>query len=205
VPTIVVPFRGVSDKSRIAAALPEARWQLALAMLEDVLTACRAVGRTLLVTSSDAEEALALAAALDVETVSDPGKGQGEAVSTALVQAGEGPVLIVNADLPCATSRDLFALLGATPAGGMALVRAADGTTNALALPTAWLFAPLYGAGSADRFVERAQRLGVDVVEVDLPNLADDVDSLPDLDRIEGRVGPATEKSLLGLRAPLAR
>ena len=205
VPTIVVPFRGVADKSRIAAPPPEARWQLALAMLEDVLTACGAVGRTLLVTSPDAEEALAVAAALDVETVSDLGKGHGEAVSTALVQAGEGPVLIVNADLPCAASRDLYALLGAMPAGGMALVRAADGTTNALALAAAWLFAPLYGAGSADRYVERAQRLGVGIVEVDLPNLADDVDSLPDLDRIESRVGRATARSLLALRAPLAR
>ena len=174
-------------------------------MLEDVLTACGAVGRTLLVTSPDAEEALALAGTLDVETVADPGKGQGEAVSAALVQAGEGPVLIVNADLPCATSRDLLALLGAMPAGGMALVRAADGTTNALALAAAWLFAPLYGAGSADRFAERARRLGVGAVEVDLPNLVHDVDTLADLERIEGTVGASTKRSLLALREPLAR
>ena len=174
-------------------------------MLEDVLTACGAVGRTLLVTSPHAEEALALAGGLEVETVADPGKGQGEAVSTALVHAGEGPVLIVNADLPCATSRDLLALLGAKPAGGIALVRAADGTTNALALAAAWLFAPLYGAGSADRFAERARRLGVAAVEVDLPNLAHDVDTLADLERIERTVGASTKRSLLALREPLAR
>jgi 2-phospho-L-lactate guanylyltransferase (CobY/MobA/RfbA family) len=91
------------------------------------------------------------------------------------------------------------------PADGMALVRAADGTTNALALAAAWLFAPLYGPRSARRFAERAHRLGVEVVEVDLPNLADDVDSLAELERIEGRVGSWTARSLAALRAPLER
>jgi 2-phospho-L-lactate guanylyltransferase (CobY/MobA/RfbA family) len=174
-------------------------------MLTDVLAACRPVGRTLLVTSSEAAGAHALAESLGVEVVADPGKGQGDAVAAALMRAGEGPVLVVNSDLPCATSRDLLALLGGMPPGGIALVRAADGTTNARALAAGWLFAHLYGPGSADRFVERARRLGVEIAEVDLPNLADDVDSLDDLERIESRVGPWTEGSLLALRAPLPR
>ena len=201
--TIVVPFRGGSDKSRIAAALPEASSELAAAMLEDVLSACAPVGRTLLVTSPGAEQAHAVAADLGVEVVADPGKGQGEAVAAALVRADEGPALVVNADLPCATSRDLLALLGAMPPEGMALVRAEDGTTNALALTAAWVFAPLYGPGSAARFAQRARRLGVELAEVDLPNLVDDVDTLGDLERVEERVGPATAASLGALRAPL--
>jgi 2-phospho-L-lactate guanylyltransferase len=205
VATIVVPFRGTSDKRRLAPAGAETRSQLALAMLTDVLAACTPVGRTLLVTSRDAQPAHDLAESFGVEAVPDPGRGQGEAVAAALAVAGEGHVLIVNADLPCATSRDLFALLGAMPEGGMALVRAADGTTNALALAAGWLFAPLYGAGSADRFLERARRLEVEAVEVDLPNLAGDVDSLVDLDRIVCRFGPWTEASLAAFRAPLAR
>jgi 2-phospho-L-lactate guanylyltransferase len=174
-------------------------------MLEDVLAACVPVGRTLLVTGPEGEAARILAEALGVEVVEDPRKGQGEAVAAALARVGEGEVLVVNADLPCATSRDLLALLGAKPTGGIALVRAADGTTNALALAAAWLFAPLYGAGSADRFAERAQRLGVEAVEADLPNLAHDVDTLADLERIEGSVGSSTKRSLLGLRVPLVR
>jgi 2-phospho-L-lactate/phosphoenolpyruvate guanylyltransferase len=205
VPTIVVPFRGVADKSRLSAAPADVRSQLALAMLYDVLAACTPVGRTLLVTSPDAEGAQAAAAALGVEVVADPGRGQGEAVAAALIQADEGPVVVVNADVPCATSRDVLALLGAMPPGGMALVRAEDGTTNALALAAGWLFAPLYGPGSADRFAERARRLGVEVVEADLPNLADDVDELADLERIEDRIGPWSAASLLALRAPLTR
>jgi 2-phospho-L-lactate guanylyltransferase len=205
VPTIVVPFRGASDKSRLAPAPPEARSWLAMAMLTDVLFACAPVGRTLLVTSAEAENAHALARFLGVEVVADPGRGQGEAVSAALAHAGSGPVLVVNSDLPCATPRDVLALLGAMPAGGVALVRAEDGTTNALALAAGGLFARLYGPGSADRFADRARRLDVEIVEVDLPNLVDDVDSLADLERIESRVGPWTEGSLLALRAPLAR
>jgi 2-phospho-L-lactate guanylyltransferase len=205
VATIVVPFRGGSDKRRLAPAPAEARSRLAIAMLTDVLSACTPVGRTLLVTSPKAEAAHALAESFGVEVISDHGRGQGDAVATALVHAEEGPVLVVNSDLPCATSRDLLALLGAMPAGGMALVRAADGTTNALALAAAWLFAPLYGAGSADRFAERANRLGIEIAEVDLPSLADDVDSLVDLERIDCRVGSWTERLLLALRAPLAR
>ena len=174
-------------------------------MLTDVLSACTPVGRTLLVTSAEAGDARALAKSFGVEVVDDPGRGQGEAVAAGLVRAGEASVLVVNSDLPCATSRDLLALLGAMPAGGMALVRAADGTTNALALAAAWLFAPLYGPGSADRFAERAQRLGIDAVEVDLPNLADDVDDLAELERIESRVGSWTERTLSALRTPLGR
>jgi 2-phospho-L-lactate guanylyltransferase (CobY/MobA/RfbA family) len=174
-------------------------------MLCDVLSACTPVGRTLLVTSVESEGAQAAASVLGVEVVSDPGRGQGDAVAAALIQAGEGTVVIVNADLPCATSRDVFALLGAMPAGGMALVRAEDGTTNALALAAGWLFAPLYGPGSADRFAERARRLGVEAVELDLPNLADDVDELADLERVEDRVGPWSAAALLALPAPVTR
>lgn len=204
-PTIVVPFRGVADKSRIAAEPAELRSQLALAMLYDVLAACTPVGRTLLVTGAEAEGAQAAAGALGVEVVADPGRRQGDAVAAGLAHAGEGSVVVVNADVPCATSRDVFALLGAMPAGGMALVRAEDGTTNALALSAGWLFAPLYGPGSADRFADRARRLGVEAVEVDLPNLADDVDELADLERIEDRIGPWSAAALLALRAPLSR
>jgi 2-phospho-L-lactate guanylyltransferase (CobY/MobA/RfbA family) len=183
-PAVVVPFRREAAKSRLAPIPGEARRTLAEAMLEDVLAACEAVGRT-------------VAVATEGE--------QGEAVEAALREVDRGPVLVVNADLPCVKPRDLLTLLGALPQGGLAIVEAADGTTNALALAAPHLFAPLYGPGSAERFRRRATRLEVPVATPAIPNLADDVDTLADLERLEGRLGSHTAAALHELRAGLAR
>ena len=71
-----------------------------------------------------------------------------------------------------------------------ALVAAPDGTTNALALPDPSSFRPLYGAGSAARFA------ALGLAPLDRPNLADDVDTLDDLERIAGRLGPCTRAAV---------
>jgi 2-phospho-L-lactate guanylyltransferase len=191
---IVVPFKGVSGKQRLDPLPEGARAELALAMLGDVLRACRAIGDQIVVATSD-EAAVALAHEAGVLAVADPGSGQGAAVGVALGKLESEPhatTLVVNADLPCAEPRDLLAALGAVPHGGIAIARAADGTTNALALAASRLFAPLYGPESARRFREHAGRLGVDAAVVDIPNLADDVDTPADLERLAARLGPRT-------------
>jgi 2-phospho-L-lactate guanylyltransferase len=163
-PTVVVPFRGANGKSRVA--LPDAeRRKLALSMLRRVLDAAAAVGDVVLVT--DDEEARSLAP----HWIPDPGRGQGAAVEAALSHA-EGPTLVVNADLPRIEPEDLRALLAAIPPDGLAIVEADDGTTNAVGLSSPDLFAPLYGPGSAARFKGRG------AVSVDLPRLAEDLDTL---------------------------
>ena len=163
-PTVVVPFRGANGKSRLALPEPERR-ELALAMLRGVLDAAAEVGDVVLVTDDDEARAFA------PRWVADPGRGQGAAVEAALAEA-EGPTLVVNADLPRIEPQDLRDLLAAIPAGGVALVEAADGTTNALGLAEPALFAPLYGPGSASRFKERG------AVAIDVPGLAEDLDTL---------------------------
>jgi 2-phospho-L-lactate guanylyltransferase (CobY/MobA/RfbA family) len=183
-PTVVVPFRRESAKLRLRPLPDDARAALAAAMLEDVLAAAEAVGHNTIV-----------AAEAD----------QGEAVEIALRAVESGPILIVNADLPCARPRDLLTLLGALPNGGMALVEARDGTTNALALAATHLFSPLYGPASAERFRARAERLDAPVVTADIPNLVDDVDTVADLERLEPRLGPHTAAALGELRAGLVR
>ena len=152
---VVVPFH--DGKSRLAASR-HARRTLSLAMLGDVLGACLTIGETIVVTDDD--DAAALATELGAETERDPGDGQGPAVAAALASDPPGRVLIVNADVPCVVPHDLRSLLAATPAGGIALVEALDGTTNALSLPAPQVFAALYGPGSADRFVEHAHASG---------------------------------------------
>jgi len=157
-----------------------------------VLAAAGPLGEVLVVTA----EAPSLPAG--ARHVPDPHRGQGAAVRLALdaavAAALPAPFVVVNADVPCATTRDLLALAGAVPEHGLALVAAADGTTNALALYDEVLFEPLYGPGSADRFAALAPS-----TRLDAPNLMDDVDTPGDLARLEGRVGEHTRRVLATL------
>jgi len=152
--TFVVPFKP-DGKTRLGD--PEMAW----AMLLDVRSACEQVG--------------------EVRVCDAPG-GQGAAVAATLVSL-EGPVAIVNADVPCVTAYELQDLLRAAPA----LVAARDGTTNALALADAREFQPLYGPGSAARF---------GLKRLDLPGLREDVDTWEDLLRLAPHLGPNTRRAL---------
>ncbi len=162
-PAIVIPYRSGTAKSRLPARV---RDRLARAMMRDVLAVAAEIGRPVL---------------------ADGVGGQGAAVANVLDELPDEPVLVVNSDLPCATPRDLLSLLGAIPEGGLALVAAADGTTNALALASPTLFKPVYGPGSAERFAALAPSR-----KLEIPNLADDVDTLADLERLAARLGPRT-------------
>jgi 2-phospho-L-lactate guanylyltransferase (CobY/MobA/RfbA family) len=179
VPTIVVPYRG-DAKRRLPATV---RAAAAVAMLGDVVEACLALGRTLVVTDD------ARVVPPGAEAVAEPGGGQGPAVAAGLALV-EGHALVVNADLPRATPEALRRLAAA----GLALVPSADGATNALSLPDPSLFAPLYGPGSAARFLALAP-----FASLDLPELADDVDTAAELERIAPFAGRRT-RAVLALR-----
>ena len=140
--------------------------RLALAMLSDVIDAVGALGT---------EAVLA----------DGPG-GQGNALARALAVL-RGPVTILNSDLPCTTSAEVEALADAAPA----IVPAADGTTNAIALKDARDFAPLYGPDSAARF-----KAHLGATRLDLPGIRDDVDTWDDLERVRDRLGSNTREYL---------
>lgn len=153
-------------------------------MLGDVVEAALAVGRVLVVTDDPA------VVPASAEVVRDPGEGLGAAVAAGLAQV-VGHALVVNADLPGATA----SALGRLEAAGLALVEAADGTTNALSLPDPSIFAPLYGPGSADRFRAHAPFATASIPELEL-----DVDFEVDLDRLAVALGPRT-RALLAVPA----
>jgi 2-phospho-L-lactate guanylyltransferase len=190
--TVVVPFRS-GGKSRLPA---DVRVEIALAMLGDVLEAAVDHGDRVRLVTDDAAAAL-VAAALEVEVVDDPGGGQGAAVAAALVGI-EDVCLVVNADVPRVRPSDLTALAIPPRAGCVAIVPARDGTTNALGLPFAEVFQPLYGPGSAAQFRAHAEALGLVLHRLDLPNLRDDVDTQADLERVCGRGGART-RALAGI------
>ena len=195
-PTVLIPFAGPEGKTRLHESR-RVRRALGQAMFGDVLAACVPVGPTRVVTPD--EDAAAAAVDAGAEVVADPGGGQGAAVAAALEGLGPAGILVVNADVPCVVPHDLRSLLAATPAGSLAFVEALDGTTNALSLPAPEVFAPLYGPSSADRFREHAASLGLEAVSVALPNLADDVDTMEDLTRLQLRAGPRTQACLARL------
>jgi 2-phospho-L-lactate guanylyltransferase len=188
--TVVVPFRSTDPKRRLSAVVEADRVRLAHAMLEDVLAAAQPLG-DILVVSARAPEL-----PKGARHVPDPRHGQGAAVALdAAVAAGlPAPYVVVNADVPCATTRDLLALVGALPEHGLALAAAADGTTNALALSDDGLFEPVYGPGSAERFEALAPS-----IRIDAPNLMDDVDTPDDLARLAERLGAHTRRVLASL------
>lgn len=193
--TVVVPFRS-GGKSRLP---DELRVEVALAMLGDVLEAARAhADRVRLVTGDGA--ARLIADSLGVEVVADPGGGQSAAVQAALAGI-DGVCLVVNADVPRMRPSDLAALAIPPRAGAVAIVAAGDGTTNALGLPFAEVFQPLYGPGSATQFRAHAAALGLVLHDLDLPNLRDDVDTVDDLERVGVRAGGRTRALATLLRA----
>jgi 2-phospho-L-lactate guanylyltransferase len=179
-PTIVVPYRG-DAKRRLSPGL---RAAVAVAMLGDVVEACLEVGHVIVVTD---DQTVVPAAA---QSFPDPGGGLGPAVGATLATIA-GHALVVNGDLPAATP----AALGLLAASDLALVEADDGTTNALSLPDPRVFVPLYGPGSAARFRSHAP-----FETVAIPELAFDVDTDDDLDRIAARAGPRT-RALLAVPA----
>jgi 2-phospho-L-lactate guanylyltransferase (CobY/MobA/RfbA family) len=178
--TVVIPYRG-DAKRRLPGDL---RAAVALALLGDVVEAALPVGRVLVVTDD------ASVVPPEAEAVADPGGGQGAAVAAALGAVG-GHALVVNADLPLASTAALRTLAAA----GLALVESADGTTNALSLPDPTLFAPLYGPGSASRF-----RAHAPFTTAAIPELEVDVDSLTDFERLAHLAGRRA-RTLLAVRA----
>jgi 2-phospho-L-lactate/phosphoenolpyruvate guanylyltransferase len=201
VTTVVIPFAGVEGKTRLHES-KRTRRELSLAMLGDVLAAALPLGAVRVV-SRDPEGA-AFAREVGAEVVEDPGGGQGAAVEAALSGLEPGALLIVNADVPCVTPDDLRALLAATPAGGVALVEALDGTTNALSIPAREAFADLYGPDSASRFRAHAKAQSLEAVSAAIPNLADDVDTVDDLRRLHLRLGPRSQVALSELKIEIA-
>lgn len=178
----IVPVNAPSDAKRRLATLlsAEGRAGLVVAMLEDVLEACRrarSIDRMLVVTPDPG------LAPPDVEVLLDPGLGHAQAVALALALAGPDGALVVMADCPLIRAETLDALAAA--ARPVALCLAQDGGTNALALRPADAIEPAFGLrNGAALTVERARAAGFEAAVIDDLRLALDVDTPEDLERV---------------------
>jgi 2-phospho-L-lactate guanylyltransferase len=181
----IIPIKGPDEaKRRLAGALDDdARRRLVARMLSQAtgaVEAARGIHRRLVVAPAGVElnEGFILHA--------DPGGGLNAAVSSALAAAARGGAtraVVIAADLPQLTTRDVE-LLAAAPPETIAIAPDRHETgTNALSLPlpAARDFAFAYGPDSFARHNAVAERLGLAVQIIESPGLMRDIDVPADL------------------------
>jgi len=181
----VVPVKSLSAaKSRLVPRLGPAAERLARAMLEDVLDALArtpSIARVAVVTPDEAVAEVARKAG--AVALVRPG-GINESVDAAgreLAPRPDDGLLVLLGDVAGARPRDLEALVAAVAAPGVALAPSNDGGTCALFRTPATAIPAGFGADSAKRHRELAERAGVAFRELPLPSLAVDIDEPEDL------------------------
>jgi 2-phospho-L-lactate guanylyltransferase len=174
---VLVPLKRIDPKSRLAEALPlEERVRLMRGLLAGVVTAAREAGveRVTVVTGLPLK---------GYEVWDDRGLAWNDALAAAMDEVVTTPlVAVISADLPLIQADDVEELLAATPERGIAIARALDGGTNAVAMRPPGLVRTHFGEPGSCA-VHAA--LGVASVVVDLPGLAFDVDTPADLARMQ--------------------
>jgi 2-phospho-L-lactate/phosphoenolpyruvate guanylyltransferase len=183
---VLVPLKRLdAAKSRLAPALSVAeRRRLMAAMVTHVARTALAadVGRVVLVSSDPA--APELAGRLGIACVSDAGLpwNPGLAHARAQMPTPAEAVLYLAGDLPLVEVADVAALVDAGQNATAVVGRAHDGGTNALWVCPAAALQPAFGTpGSAAVHAARAEGRGLEVVVVDRPGIARDVDTPADL------------------------
>lgn len=179
---VLIPLRSPGEgKTRLGPALGmEDRARIAAAMLADVVVAVRGAGQEPQVVASGAAAAAA-AAALDCDVLLDRiDDGLNAALHDATSRlAPHAQVLVLLADLPYLAAGDVAALLATS--GPVVLAPNDDGGTSALLRRPYPVMPIAFGPASADAHRGLGRQLGIEVVEVDRPGLATDLDTTRDL------------------------
>jgi len=200
----LIPMKELADaKMRLADVLDrDARAELALAMLTDVIEACRASARfdVIAVVSSDSEvfwHARELGAKPLAEPATLSGLNDGLTFAQRYLarRVAVAELVILPADIPLVRPDDVRAIVDALGArnGRAVIVRARDNGTNALAMRPPEALPMRFGRNSADAHLSAARDAGVEVVELANEGLAFDVDAPEDLEALASLpVGAAT-------------
>lgn len=173
--------------SRVLA--PDDRRDLQIAMLEDVLAACRDAERLdgIVVVTEDLDAAM-LAQDSGAAAVPDhsPPRGMNAAVEIGLETVDEhhaDAALILVSDLALASGTAIDAVIEAAPRGrGAVLVPSRDGTgTNAFLLEPPKALTPQLGRDSRAKHNALARERELPLVELAVPELGLDIDTASDL------------------------
>jgi 2-phospho-L-lactate guanylyltransferase len=182
---VLVPLKRLEGaKTRLRGLLaPAERAALVEAMLADVLAAVTGNGPVTLVSSDPL--APALAGRYGVAWWDDRGLAWNDALAAALAEIVREPVAaVVSADCPLLERDDLAALAAAVPPRGIAIARAIDAGTNAVAMRPPGVVGTCFGvSGSAAVHAELARAAAVDAVIVDRTGTALDLDTPADVER----------------------
>jgi 2-phospho-L-lactate guanylyltransferase len=188
----LVPVKALADaKTRLADGDRARIEALSLAMMGDVLEALLRVpeiDRVAAVTPdrdvADAARRVGAAALLR----DDPGLNAAIDAGGALLAPGaDDALLVVLGDVAAVDPEEVSDLLRALPHRGAALAPSRDGGTSALARRPRDVIPSCFGADSAKRHREAAERAGVALRELALPSLSIDVDVAEDARAILAR------------------
>lgn len=198
--TVLIPVKPLSRvKTRLAPILPsEARRDLVLAMLTDLLGVLGAIGGRIsvrVIGSDNVVKTITARHGAAFELESDP-RGYNATVRQGFAHVRTGSVAVFPADIPRATQDELAAFLAVTEPGRN-VVRLAPDTrrlgTNALFLSVPGLVAPAFGDNSFRAHFKRASEAGAEAEIFASPGLALDIDRPDDLLALSGHeIGGAT-------------
>ena len=183
---ILIPLKRLAGaKQRLHPALGgDERRRLMLAMVEHVAREAVAADVGPVALCSCEPLAPALARTYRVGLVSDGELPWNEGLDHARGLLAPEAVLYLAGDLPLLAASDVRALVTAMPERGIAIGRAHDGGTNALAVRPADVITPAFGsAASALVHAQLAATAGIESVTLDRPGLALDVDTPDDVIR----------------------
>ncbi|MCW2977059.1 MAG: 2-phospho-L-lactate guanylyltransferase CofC [Actinomycetia bacterium] len=199
---VLVPLKRLDRaKTRLDGLLDApGRARLMRALLEHTLTEVKrapSVSGVVLVSSDPASAAIANEHG--VAHFDDRGLPWNDALAAAVAESvSSQEVAIVAGDLPLVSADDVEALIAAMPERGVAIARARDAGTNAVAMRPAGAMHTCFGTpGSAARHAELAAAAGLDAVIADIAGLAIDLDSPDDVREALGRDLPDAVRAAL--------
>ena len=205
---ILIPVNRLDRaKGRLASLLTaDERVALALATFTAVVAAARGSGEPVYVLTNDSR--IGTTPGVTILGEDDALRGLNAQLEAAIrgIEAPEGGLLILHADLPLATSEAIGALVNAAPsAPSVTLVRSTDGGTNAMLLRPPRRFPLAYGFGSYALHIAAAKAAFMAVHTVESPTLALDLDTPDDLHALLATAAGAATPAGKVVSAALAR